>query len=525
MIDKGLIRELYYPIEEYHENGDRQRKNRDRESNQGRWKDIRIEEICGIQSKSRCLRKQNRIILKTDPRGVCGTPEVLESDIMAIKPRREIETTENKCFHAEITIDYGIIPYGFNVLTNEQTQRTNFNHTCSNYDSWDENLSTENRLQNPTEKTPISIAEYLGKYLDMSPIRHVFESQYGKVEYHYRYPLDAMIKSSMIRRIKCMRSFQKLVNRFEIHQDDAESVGFESNGNGRYDIPDRRTFRHWENVRISNRTLVLAMDRCIFALKNELEKRGEVLGRRIGIDSTPLESLFNDDDAGYSGHYEKTGYKIHGAYDLDRNIPLAIIVTPMNEGDSPYFKVLLEKLHILGIKFEKVFADGAYDSYEHFALVHILYKAIFYTNLGINAVFNEKGTEENIQEEYNAFWRWKDFISLDKATIEDKLEYLMKHGKTEIVGAYFRNQLLQKWRKWEIEKSRGNPIPYNERNATEGYHGFVKKYLNLQIYFDYRGIRNVERRVRWTYLSVLGIALARAQNKITENLTQIAYFE
>lgn len=101
----------------------------------------------------------------------------------------------------------------------------------------------------------------------------------------------------------------------------------------------------------------------------------------------------------------------------------------------------------------------------------------------------------------------------------------MKHGKIEIVGAYFRNQLLQKWRKWEIEKSRGKSIPYNERNAAEGYHGFVKKYLNLQNYFDYRGIRDVERHVRWTYLAILGIALARAQNGITENLTQIAYFE
>ena len=443
---------------------------------------------------------------------------------MSIKPNRAIEASENKCFHAEITIDYRTIPYGFNVLTNQQPPGNSINHTCSNYDSWDENVSTENKLQNPSEKTPISIAEFLGKYLDLTPIRNVFSNEYGTIDYHYRFPLDAMIKSSMIRRIKCMRSFQKLVNRYESNQQDAQSVGFKNNGNGRCKIPDRRTFRHWENIRIDNNTLGTAMDRCIIALKNELEKHGEILGRRIGIDSTPLESLFNDDEAGYSGHYEKTGYKIHGAYDLDRNIPLAIIITPMNEGDSPFFDVLLAKLHMLGIKFEKVFADGAYDSYEHFALVHITYKGELYTNLGIDAVFNEKGTEENIQQEYNKFWKWKDFISLDKATMQDKLDYLMKHGKIEIVGAYFRNQLLKKWRQWDIEKARGNPIPYNERNAAEGYHGFVKKYLNLQNYFDYRGIRNVERHVRWTYLAVLGISLARAQNGITEDLTQIAYF-
>jgi hypothetical protein len=33
------------------------------------------------------------------------------------------------------------------------------------------------------------------------------------------------------------------------------------------------------------------------------------------------------------------------------------------------------------------------------------------------------------------------------------------------------------------------------------------------------------RHVRWAYLAILEIALGRAQNGITEDLTQIAYFE
>ena len=65
----------------------------------------------------------------------------------------------------------------------------------------------------------------------------------------------------------------------------------------------------------------------------------------------------------------------------------------------------------------------------------------------------------------------------------------------------------------------------NLRNAAEGFHGFIKKYLNIQNYLDYKGIRNVERHVRWTYLAILGVALARAQNGITENLTQISFFD
>lgn len=452
-------------------------------------------------------------------------PLVLEYDNMAIKPRKEIEARENKCFHAEAVIDFNPIPYEFNNLTNELSTDTICNHTYGDHECWDTNVSLDNQLQNPSEKHPVSIAEFFGKYLDLEPVRHVFESRYGNIKYHFRFPLDAMIKASMVRRIKCMRSFQKLVNRFETHTKDAESIGFMQFTNGKFLIPDRRTFWHWENVRVNNQTLENAMDLCIISIRKELEKHGELLGRRIGIDSTPLESLFNDEDATYNAHYDKYGYKIHGAYDLDRNIPLAIIITPMNAGDSPYFKPLLMKLHDMGIKFEKIYADGAYDSYQNFCIVHLGYGAKFITNPGKTAVFNPKGTPEGIQNEYNKLRKKNDFRPPDQVTIKEKLEYLIKYEKYEAIGAYFRNKYMEEWKQWQEEKKEGNQIAYNERNAAEGVHGFVKKYLNLQDYFDYRGLRNVERHVRWTYLAILGVALARAQNGITEDLTQIAYFE
>lgn len=101
----------------------------------------------------------------------------------------------------------------------------------------------------------------------------------------------------------------------------------------------------------------------------------------------------------------------------------------------------------------------------------------------------------------------------------------MKYGKYKPVGAYFRNKFLKNWEQWQAKKKEGEQSPYNFRNACEGFHGFAKQWLNLQNYFDYRGIRNVERHVRWTYMAILGIALARVKNGITKDLTQIAYFE
>lgn len=440
-------------------------------------------------------------------------------------PRKEIEAVENKGFHAETIIDYDNIPYSNQHVTNELPSKIIHSDNYFNADGWTVNVPDFNGIDNPTEKKPVSIAEFLGKYLDIYPIRSVFEKSYGSLNYHYRYPIDAMIKASMVRRIKCMRSFQKLVNRFNTNQYDAKHVGFENNGNGKPKIPDRRTFRHWENVRIDIKILKKAMDKSIIALRKELEKQGITLGKNIAIDSTPLKSLFKDKDAKYNGHYELRGYKIHGVYDIDYNIPLAIIITPMDKGDSPYFKRLLKKLDTLDIKFEKVFADGAYDSYYNFSLVHMNYHARFYTNLGKKAKFNEKGTIENIEKEYNKLRHKPGFLPADQVSLLEKMQFLLKYNKYQHVGGYFRNQLLKTWIYWKKKQRKQDHILYNDRNVAEGFHGFAKRFLNLQNYFDYKGKRNVERHVRWTYLAVIGVALARAQNGITEDLTQIAYFE
>jgi len=160
-------------------------------------------------------------------------------DTVTIKPLKEIETKENKGFHAETIIDLGNTPYNSNGLSNELFSNVIHSDNYFNVDGWIVDIVDFNGLSNPTEKNPISIAEFLGKYLDLYPLRSVFEPCYGELPYHYRFPLDAMIKASMIRRIKCMRSFQKLVNRFKTNQYDAEAIGFENNGQCR--IPDRKT--------------------------------------------------------------------------------------------------------------------------------------------------------------------------------------------------------------------------------------------------------------------------------------------
>ena len=104
--------------------------------------------------------------------------------------------------------------------------------------------------------------------------------------------------------------------------------------------------------------------------------------------------------------------------------------------------------------------------------------------------------------------------------------YLVTYGQANIVGKFFRNQYLKEW-EWmeELKKTGAEPSEYNRRNVIEGYHGWSKRFLNIETYLDYRGMRNVERQVRWSYLSVMALVMTRLQNGITEDLTQIAYLE
>ena len=74
-------------------------------------------------------------------------------------PIKEIDASKNKCFHAEITIDYSDITYEFHSLTNELSADVNLNHGYNK----DFFYSDGNNflLKNPSEKNPISIADNL----------------------------------------------------------------------------------------------------------------------------------------------------------------------------------------------------------------------------------------------------------------------------------------------------------------------------------------------------------------------------
>jgi hypothetical protein len=293
---------------------------------------------------------------------------------------------------------------------------------------------------------------------------------------------------------------------------------------GRIKVPDRRTFRHWANVRVDNKTLANMADEFLAAVNDELRANGITLGRRIIIDSTPLESLYTDTEARYNTHYKKKGYKIFGVHDADLDLPLTIVVTTMERADGPLLPELLEKLHCMGIEFEEVFADGAFNGLENFAIVHRKYGAKFYTRLDRDARYRKDGTIREINRKYSKFWKDPNYVAPDRIDFGDRLDFLLDRGEHECVGAYYRNEYMREWYLMEEFKKQSIPSKYNERNMIEGFHGFLKQYVNLQSDFKRKGIEKTEHYVFWSYLAILGVVLTRLQNGITTDLKQIAFF-
>ena len=62
-----------------------------------------------------------------------------------------------------------------------------------------------------------------------------------------------------------------------------------------------------------------------------------------------------------------------------------------------------------------------------------------------------------------------------------------------------------------------------EANAPhiEGFHGPIKNDLNLEFYLDAKGLKNVERHVLACYITIVAVALCRAQHGVFEKMTSI----
>lgn len=116
------------------------------------------------------------------------------------------------------------------------------------------------------------------------------------------------------------------------------------------------------------------LKRLFHRLVIKLHEKGVITGRFIVVDATHIYAYCNTrkdtnkhpvEGAEWGHHHGRFyGYKVHILIDADSEMPLAMVVSPGNDHDSPYFLPLLEEFEE-NYDFDEIIAllaDGAYDN-------------------------------------------------------------------------------------------------------------------------------------------------------------------
>jgi len=368
---------------------------------------------------------------------------------------------------------------------------------------------------NPTDAFPMKGAKFLS-YLDLNAIVPLISEKYANNDRHYRHDPQAMFKALILRRLRGIRWHTDLERYFQGQPDEAKMLGF-TNPNGRRTIPNHCTFSHFER-RLGIDGMREIFDILVMQIRTELKRMGMSLGTNVAIDSTPIEGKKNDPDTSFNPYYRRKGYKIHGVYDLDFQLPIALEFTKITDGDAPHLPSLLDKLHVLGMDPKEVWADGAYASYDNLAFVATNCKGKAHFNFKSDAKENKMGSVTAITRLYKTLWKHEGYDP--NPTMEKMLEFLMNKGYREEVGAYYWNIYVRDWR----DRRDSTKQKYNRRAAIEAFHGHMKQQMLLEKFMDARGIERAERHVLMTYISLLSVALCRLQHGICDGLSTVKCF-
>ena len=218
-------------------------------------------------------------------------------------------------------------------------------------------------------------------------------------------------------------------------------------------------------------------------------------GILITVDSTPLEASRYSERCDYNPHYEIRMDKSHIM--MLNGIPLIQIRTGANDSDyKELFNLLASMGGIAPFAVRGFATDGSYHGFAAYAEVFMKTGKVMATNQGIDAKYYEEAEWKDIESAYSKMWKKHDFKPSKYLAPAEKLRYLVKNGKSELVGKFLHN----------LDCMRGKRIRAQwslERHVCETKHFQAKRWLR----FDVRGLRNdsVDNRIsmRFFLLQIL----------------------
>jgi len=290
-------------------------------------------------------------------------------------------------------------------------------------------------------------------------------------------------------------------------------LGF-ADSKGNIHLPDHETQRHWEKERFGIHGLNAIFNAIVQRVGYLLLPFGIILGLRIGEDSTMIRSCANDKEAEYNGHYKEKGYKGDITIDTDLGIPIAKRLTGANDYDGNNFPYTVDDLHKRGIFPRYYVGDNHYATYFNYFYGGYLNNITMHCNFSSEAIYRYDATEAQLLLQYHELWRDPQYKNTpDFGDIGDML---IRHGKSELVGACIRNHSFLE----REEDPDGYLGTYHQRSKDESINGILTTETGFEK-MRVLGRKNADMHLSAHLIAVLVLALLRVQFGITGGLMKV----
>lgn len=131
-------------------------------------------------------------------------------------------------------------------------------------------------------------------------------------------------------------------------------------------------------------------------------------------------------------------------------------------------------------------------------------------------IISEEGSQESIDKWYQSFHEKEDFVV--DADIEYKLSLLLKHGRIEEVGYYYRNRYVKEY----LDNKEAYEKEYPTRSLEESGNNLSKNgFVDTENASNGTGLRNRNLHVKLCILTMQLVALIRAQRGRVAKLTSV----
>lgn len=392
-------------------------------------------------------------------------------------------------------------------------------------DSIDPVLERAGKFKNPGEdNVTVHVPEFL-IHLDDRRIAAELDRRYKVAAGKEKLPRMAMFKAQVWRRLlgESLSAFHRrlLDSPFE-----AIDLGFRYEKETNTVIgPSYQALWHFGNVRFD----VEELDALLDALARENARLGQRLGLGIGertaTDATPIETCRDDPTGTWNGHYKRRMVKLVLTQDVGTWLPLAWKVIGGTQSEGDILIEMLEKARgRLGQgAMDETFFDGGFASNENLARVAVL--------LGLRARYNisegwvgnvrfprdgpgagERSPAEEVERLYEE--RWEEGWYRPGASLEYKMQCLVRAGECEAVAMHFRNAYIAAYE----EAPEGTLDEYHVRNNIEAENGHLKEHYDLERGLNVVGERAVSRHLLWTLIAAHIVAMVRLQHGVKGNL-------